>query len=111
MSRRRLKLSRKFRGLIHALVNAVIYNIWHSRNRKLSNDTTFPAPEVWSDINRQATLRVLQLQQCSKHYSSCVDFLQHRFLKVFSYEMKKGVYTYAIPVNEIPFFSAKIYIY
>ncbi|KAJ8419309.1 hypothetical protein Cgig2_009220 [Carnegiea gigantea] len=65
MSLRKLKISRKFRGLIHALVNAAIYNIWQVRNRKLFNSLSSPAQEIWKDIKKQITLRVLQLHQSS----------------------------------------------
>ena len=55
------KMSRKIRALFYAMVNVVIYNIWHARNRKICHNKEYPANEIFKGIKRQITYSVLHL--------------------------------------------------
>ncbi|KAJ8439779.1 hypothetical protein Cgig2_029039 [Carnegiea gigantea] len=74
----KLKMSRRIRALFYAMVNAVIYNIWLARNRKLFYSKAYPVEDMLKEIKRQVTLRVLHLHQYRQNYTSCLDFLLHK---------------------------------
>jgi len=74
----KLHMSRRKRALFYAMVNAVIYNIWTARNRKMFNNIAYHTDDALKEIKRQVTLRVLQLHQTTHHYSSCLDILRSK---------------------------------
>jgi len=74
----KLKMPRRLKALFYAMTNAVIYNIWLVRNRKLYSNMDYPVDEVLKEIKRQIVLRILHLNQYSQKYTSCLDFLLHK---------------------------------
>ena len=77
-SLRKQKMSRKIKGLFHAMVNAVVYNIWHARNRKVYQNKDYPVNEVYNEIKTQITSRVLHVHQYKQRYSMCTDLLLNK---------------------------------
>ena len=70
----KLKMSRRLRALFYAMANAVIYNMWLARNRKLYCNKDYHAEDMLKEIKRQIILRVLHLNQYRQNYTSCLDF-------------------------------------
>jgi len=73
-----LKMLRKMRGLMYAGVNAVLYNIWLARNRRIFNSKDYHGQEFLKKIKTQITQRWLQLHQHRQNYTSCIVYLLHR---------------------------------
>ena len=78
LSLKRLKLTRKMRGLVHAMSNAVIYHIWQARNMLLFKKETYQVSSILRDIKTQIIQRVLHIHQYNHSYNICIDFLLHR---------------------------------
>ncbi|KAJ8427720.1 LOW QUALITY PROTEIN: hypothetical protein Cgig2_022194 [Carnegiea gigantea] len=72
----KLRTPRKMRGLIQAMVSAVIYHIWLARNRMIFKSTVYPAQEILKEIKSQLIQRVLQIHQNRKNYNACIDYLR-----------------------------------
>ncbi|KAJ8453404.1 hypothetical protein Cgig2_008288 [Carnegiea gigantea] len=71
-------MPRKMRNMMYVGINAVLYNIWLARNRRVFSSKVYPGQEVLKEIKRQITHRVLHLHQHRQKYTSCIDYLLHR---------------------------------
>jgi len=55
----KLKMPRKLRSLIQAMTNAVIYHIWHARNKLFLKNEVHPVHNILKEIKAQIIQRVL----------------------------------------------------
>ncbi|KAJ8422480.1 hypothetical protein Cgig2_017608 [Carnegiea gigantea] len=85
----KLRMPRKMRGLIQAMVNAVIYHIWLARNRMIFKNTVYPAQEMRKEIKSQLIQRALQIHQNRKNYNACIDYLLQR-QQILAYTSQGG---------------------
>ena len=71
----KMKKPRKMRGLVQAMISAVIYQIWLAKNRMIFKNTVYPAQEILKENRTQPTQRVSQIHQNRKNYKACIDYL------------------------------------
>ena len=74
----KLKQSRKIRGVIYALINAVTYHIWKARNHFVLKIQTFTPQQILQEAREQITQRILHLQQYKHNYNTSIDFILNR---------------------------------
>jgi len=55
----KLKMPRKLRSMIQAMTNAVLYHIWHARNKLFFKNEVQPVHSILKDIKARIIQRVL----------------------------------------------------
>ncbi|KAJ8439614.1 hypothetical protein Cgig2_020990 [Carnegiea gigantea] len=71
----KLKQSRKIRGVIYALFNAVTYNIWKAKNHSVFKNRTLPPQQILHEVRDHITRRILHLHHYKHNYNTCIDFI------------------------------------
>ncbi|KAJ8422061.1 hypothetical protein Cgig2_009799 [Carnegiea gigantea] len=77
-SLQKLKGARQIRGLVKAIVDAVIHHIWQARNFIIFKEKTQATADIVRAIREQITQRVLHLHHHSHNCTQCIDFLFSR---------------------------------
>ena len=78
MSLKKQTGNRKIRQMHTAIVNAVIYHIWHARNSFIFHGKSMETTTIVKHIREKITQRVLHLHFQKENYSDCIEFISHR---------------------------------